>query len=131
MNSYGYDYYVSNDNMLFDETAYLETLKPLNKIENFENDVDTLLNDQSIHNQDILKKELNKKTNICNMIYENFQKCRSALNIKNYEFQQISNQLFLVYILLIFSIIFIFYQRISINNLNQIIYILKFNKKNM
>ena len=137
MNSYGYDYYISNDNSYTDETPYLDTLKPLNQIENFENDVESLLNDPNLQNNEALinnealKKNLDKKTNICNIIYDNFQKCKSALQIKNYEFQQMSNQIFLLYILLIFAVMFIFYQKININNLYQMIYILKYNKKNI
>lgn len=129
MNPYGYDYYVPNDTLYFDNTTYIDTLKPLNKVENFENDVNDLLNDPAFQNTDVVKKQLDKKTQICNIIYENFQKCKSALNIKNYEYKQLSNQIFLLYILLIFSILFIFYQRMSINNLYQMIYILKYNQK--
>jgi uncharacterized protein YdcH (DUF465 family) len=132
MNSYGYDYYVPNDAMYFDETSYIESLKPLNKVENFENEVNDLINDvnQSGANQQTttLTNLLEKKNKLCNMIYDNLQKCHKAFKYKSYELQQTQSQLFLLYILLIFSIIFIFYQRININNLNQLIYILKYNK---
>jgi hypothetical protein len=130
MNSYGYDYYVPNDALYFDDSTYLESLKPLNKIENFENDVEELINEESINDtsNNMLTNIIEKKNKICNMIYDNLQKCHKSLKYKSYELHQIQSQIFLLYILLIFSIIFIFYQRMNINNLNQLIYILKYNK---
>jgi hypothetical protein len=129
MNSYGYDYYVPNDALYFDNTPYLETIKPVNKIENFENDIEELLNEESDKsNNSMLNTIIEKKNKFCNMIYDNLQKCNKTLQYKSYELQQIQSQLFLLYLLLIFSIIFIFYQRMNINNLNQLIYILKYNK---
>ena len=132
MNSYGYDYYVPNDALYFDDTTYLESLKPLNKIENFDNDIEELLNDDSDNkSNNMLNTIIEKKNKMCNMIYENLQKCQQTLKYKSYELNQIQSQIFLVYILLVFSIIFIFYQRMNINNLNQLIYILKYNKSNI
>ena len=49
------------------------------------------------------------------------------LKQKNYENYQLTNQILLLYVLIIFAVLFIFYQRMSINNLNQLIYILKYN----
>lgn len=121
MNAYGYDYYTPNENLYFDETSYLETIKPLDKIENFENEVNNLVEEDN----SLYKAMLNKKNKVCNMIYDNFQKCHNAFKYKQFELQQANSQIFLLYIFLIFSIIFIFYQRMDINNLNQLIYILK------
>jgi len=130
MNAYGYDYYTPNENLYFDETSYLETIKPLDKIENFENEVNDLVNDD---NSSLYQTMLEKKNKVCNMVYDNFQKCHKAFKYKQFELQQAHSQIFLLYVFLIFSIIFIFYQRMDINNLNQLVYILKmkvdFNKK--
>lgn len=52
------------------------------------------------------------------------------LKQKNYENYQLTNQILLLYVLIIFAILFVFYQRMNINNLNQLIYILKYNNLN-
>jgi hypothetical protein len=128
MNAYGYDYYIPNDNLYFDESSYIETIKPLDKIENFENDIDSLLNDNK--DESMLQKLCEKKNAFCNLLQQKYKECMSSLQRKNYELNYYHNHVFLLYILLIFSIIFIFYQRMSINSLNQLIYILKWNINN-
>lgn len=58
MNAYGYDYYTPNENLYFDETSYLETIKPLDKIENFENEVNNLVNDDNSLYKTMLEKKI-------------------------------------------------------------------------
>lgn len=133
MNSYGYDYFTPNDSLYFDETAYYDAIKPVKKAENFSNDIDTLLNDdEEIPSQKYTTLEYlyKKKSDICNIIYDNFKKCQLRLKQKNYENYQLTNQILLLYVLIIFAVLFVFYQRMSINNLNQLIYILKYNNAN-
>jgi hypothetical protein len=126
MNDYGYDYYIPNDSLYFDEQSYIDTIKPLDKIENFENDINKLLDDDN----SLIKKMYEQKNQFCENLKTNYKQCINLLQQKNYELSSNNNNLTLLYILLIFAIIFIFYQRISINSLNQLIYILKWNIKN-
>lgn len=63
MNSYGYDYYTPNENLYFDETAYLDAVKPEKKIENFTNDINSLLNDDE-------ESESQKKYTTLEYLYE-------------------------------------------------------------
>lgn len=127
MNGYGYDYYIPNDALYFDEQSYIDTIKPLDKIENFENDVDKLLNNDD---NSLIKKLCSQKNQFCENLKKKYEQCVNILQQKNYELSTTNNQLTLLYILLIFAIIFIFYQRININSLNQLIYIMKWNVKN-
>lgn len=126
MNAYGYDYYTPNDSLYFDEQSYIDTIKPLDKIENFENDFDKLLDDDN----SLIKKMYEQKNQFCENLKKKYEHCVNLLQQKNYELSSNNNNITLLYILLIFAIIFIFYQRISINSLNQLLYILKWNMKN-
>lgn len=127
MNTYGYDYYTPNDALYFDELAYVDTIKPLDKIENFENDVNELLNNNS---NTMVQNICKQKDEFCKRLKYKYAQCINTLKEKNYELSNINNHVAFLYILLIFSIIFIFYQRMNINSLNQLIYILKWNMKN-
>lgn len=124
MNSYGYDFYINNNDSYYDNSSYIETLKPLDKIESFENDIDELMGLDD-------KKTFQKITDVKNQLYDSFQKkykqCVFAIQKKNYEINHYQNHVFLLYVMLLFAIIFIFYQRLAINGLNQLIYILKWN----
>ncbi len=126
MNSYGYDYYVPNDNLYYDETSYLESIKPLDKIENFENDINDLVNDTTSNN--MIDDIIDKKNKLCQNIYSNLKKCQYTLRQKSYELQQSSSHIFILYVLLIFAIVFVFYQKMKISNLINYIYILKYNR---
>jgi hypothetical protein len=128
MNAYGYDYYTPNDSLYFDESSYIETIKPLDKIENFENDIDRLLNDDK--DESLLQKLCEKKNAFCNLLQQKYKECVSNIQQKNNELLNLNSHMFLMYFLLVFSIIFIFYQRININNLNQMICFMQWNLKN-
>ncbi len=125
MYGYGYDYYTPNDALYFDEQSYIDTIKPLDKIENFENDLDKLLEEDS----SIINKICEQKNQFCEKLKLKYEQCVNLLQQKNNELMTNNNHITLLYILLIFAIIFIFYQRISINSLNQLIYIMKWNMK--
>ena len=58
MNSFGYDYYTPNESLYFDESTYAEQIKPLDKIENFSNEIDSILENDYTKEQDILQKLL-------------------------------------------------------------------------
>jgi hypothetical protein len=132
MNPYGYDYFVPNDALYFDETSYLETIKPLNKVENFQNEIDLMVNDEEENeNGSFLQKALEKKDILCNQLYDNFKRCTNMIKYKNHQMQQMHQQLFIFYVLFIFAILFIFYQRININSLNTLIYLLKRDNKTL
>lgn len=136
MNSYGYDIYVPNEEIYLDDTSYLETISPLNKIDNFENKVNELLNEEKEGSSDktsTLEKIINKKNILCQQLYENVVNCKNVVNYKSHKLEQSQNQIFFLYILLFFSTILIFYQKLNINNLNNFIMLLttKRNKENV
>jgi len=58
-------------------------------------------------------------------------KYKKIINFKYDENYYLKNQLYIFYILLFVSILVIASQKISCNNLRQIIYILKLNNKNI
>lgn len=122
---YGYDFYVPNNDQYINNMNYIETMKPLDTIENFENDVNNLLQDND--EKSILQKIYTKKENLCNTLQNKFNMCMQQLKHKHMELNYYHNHVFFLYIILLFSILFIFYQRININNLHQLIYILKLN----
>ena len=128
MNSYGYDFYINNDETYYDNTPYIDTLKPLDKIESFENDIDELL---GIDDKNVVQKIANVKNQLCDTFQKKYKQCVYAMQKKNYELNYCQNHIFLLYVMLLFAIIFIFYQRIAINGLNQLIYILKWNINGM
>ncbi len=124
--NYGYDFYQPNDSLYFDEYSYLDSIRPLNKIENFENDPDLekLLNDDT----SALEKICKKKDEFCQMLKRKYNECAFLLNKKNSELASANGQIVFLYILLIVAIFFILSQRSNINNLQQMIYFLKWDK---
>ena len=129
MNSFGYDYYTQNESLYFDESTYAEQIKPLDKIENFSNEIDSILENDYTKEQDILQKLCNQKDQYCNFLNKKYKDCMLHIQQKNFELNYSNNHTLLLYVLLIFAIVFIFYQRLNINSLNQLIYIMKWNMK--
>lgn len=127
MNSYGYDYYIPNDSLEFDDSYYLETVKPYNKIENFDNDIEYLLSNEDEKNISVYKSLLEKKNDLCNVIYNRYNKCKQLVQKQFEENKMLNNQIYMFYIFLFIAIMVIIFQRININNLQQIIYLLKYN----
>lgn len=130
MNSFGYDYFIPNESLYFDESLYNEHIKPLDKIENFSNDIDIILDNDLNKEKDYLQRLCDQKDKYCSFLNKKYKECLSHIQQKNNELNYYNNHILFLYILLIFAIIFIFYQRININSLNQLIYIIKWNIKN-
>lgn len=134
--SYGYDtFQFTNDT--FDELFYLESIKPLTKIENFDNIIDNVIqNNKNIEGSiDNTESNLFLKNKYIDSLNENknlsmaCDKYKKIINYKYDENHYLKNQLYIFYILIFISILVIVSQKISSNNLKQIIYILKLNSK--
>lgn len=125
MNSYGYDYYVPNDSMDINDSFYLETIKPYNKIENFDNDIDDMIN---TNNDSQYNSIIEKKDKVCNQLYNSYNKCKYIINRQFNEIKSLNNQLYFFYIFLFVSIVVILFQRGNINNLQHMIYMLHYNQ---
>lgn len=75
MNSFGYDYYTPNEHLYFDELSYTEQIKPLDKIENFSNDIDSLFDTDTNKEKDILQKICDQKDQYCNILKQKYKEC--------------------------------------------------------
>lgn len=129
MNSFGYDYYTPNDHLYFDESSYTDQIKPLDKIENFSNDIDSLFDTDTNKERDILQQICDQKDQYCNILKQKYKECLMHIQKKNNELNYYNSHTFLLYIILIFAIVFVFYQRSQISNLNQLLYILNWHIK--
>jgi hypothetical protein len=127
---YGYDSVnFDNDYLSFDENYYLEMSKP-KKIESFDNVVNELIQEEdncTINEQ--LKTKYMEGININRYLYSANQNLKHLLKKKDEEISYITNQLYLLYILLFISIILIIMQKVSFGNLQQLYEILKLNMK--
>jgi hypothetical protein len=127
---YGYDSVnFDNDYLSFDENYYLEMSKP-KKIESFDNVVNELIQEEdncTINAQ--LKTKYMEGININRYLYSANQNLKHLLKKKDEEISYITNQLYLLYILLFISIILIIMQKVSFGNLQQLYEILKLNMK--
>jgi len=143
MNDYGYDYYTSNDSIGFDESYYTEMTKPLFKKESFDNMIDSII-DFNIHDVQLNAKKSeteknnmnsenddlkNRLLNTSNHFTQTCGKYKHLLKQKYHETMQLNNQLTMFYLLLFISILLIIYQKMSINNLKQLVYIMRINTK--
>lgn len=127
---YGYDSISFDDNYSsFDENYYLEMSKPP-KVENFDNVVNELIQteDNCTINNNLKQKYIEEK-NINRYLYSSNQQLKYMVNKKDEEIQYITNQLYLLYVLLFISIILIIMQKVSFGNLQQLFEILKLNVK--
>ena len=131
---YGYDSFKFEDDS-FDESFYLESVKPLTNIENFDNVVDDLMQNkeftESTESNMFLKKKYIETLNSTKYLSSTCDKYKKIINFKYDENYYLKNQLYIFYILLFVSILVIASQKISCNNLKQIIYILKLNSKSI
>ena len=128
---YGYDSVSFNDTQFgsFDENYYLEMSKPP-KVENFDNVINDLITteDNCKINGD-LKKQYIEGININRYLYSSNQHLKYIIKKKEDTILYMNNQLYLLYILLFISIIFIIIQKFSFSNLKQLFEIVKLNKK--
>jgi hypothetical protein len=131
---YGYDSFKFVDDS-FDESFYLESVRPLTNIENFDNVVDDLIQNkeftESTESNMFLKNKYIETLNSTKYLSATCDKYKKIINLKYDENYYLKNQLYIFYILLFVSILVIASQKISCNNLKQIIYILKLNSKNI
>jgi hypothetical protein len=131
---YGYDSFKFDDDS-FDESFYLESVKPLTSVENFDNVVDDLIQNkdftESTESNMFLKNKYIETLNSTKYLSATCDKYKKIINFKYDENYYLKNQLYIFYILLFVSILVIASQKISCNNLRQIIYILKLNNKNI
>lgn len=128
-NDYGYDYYQPLELQEYDESFYTEMMGPLKSKENFDNEIDDIL--EEIEPNDYNNKKYNlqhyllKRNEIYNKVSNQCNHYKLLLKHKYKELYEKNNQLFMFYILLFISIIIIIYQKISIQNMSNLIYILK------
>jgi hypothetical protein len=131
---YGYDSFKFVDDS-FDESFYLESVRPLTNIENFDNVVDDLIQNkeftESTESNMFLKNKYIETLNSTKYLSATCDKYKKIINLKYDENCYLKNQLYIFYILLFVSILVIASQKISCNNLKQIIYILKLNSKSI
>ena len=137
---YGYDSFSFDDNT-FDESYYLETLKPIAKVENFDNVIDGIMNNvneanaksNNENNIDInnIKGKYINNLNTTKYLSSTCNKYKKIIKDKFDENYYLKNQINIFYFLLFISILVIISQKISCNNLHQIIYILKLNSKSI
>lgn len=129
---YGYDSFNFEDNS-FDESFYLESIKPLTNVENFDNLVDDLIQNNtctdSTESNIFLKNKYIDTLNSTKYLSATCDKYKKIISLKYDENYYLKNQLFIFYILIFISIMVIISQKISCNNLKQLIYILKINNK--
>jgi hypothetical protein len=129
---YGYDSFKFEDDS-FDESFYLESVKPLTNVENFDNLVDDLIQNnsssESTESNIFLKNKYIDTLNSTKYLSATCDKYKKIISFKYDENYYLKNQLFIFYILIFISIMVIVSQKISCNNLKQLIYILKINNK--
>lgn len=132
--SYGYDSFHFEDNS-FDESFYLESVKPLANIENFDNVIDNLVQNKeytsNTESNMFLKNKYIDTLNTTKHLSSSCDKYKKIIKYKYDENYYLNNQLYIFYVLLFISILVIIFQKISCNNLKQIIYILKLNSKSL
>ncbi len=132
--SYGYDSFRFEDDS-FDESFYLESIKPLTNVENFDNMIDALVQDKSYtentESNIFLKNKYIETLNSTKYLSSSCDKYKKIIKYKYDENYYLKNQLYIFYVLLFISILVIMSQKITCNNLKQIIYILKLNSKSL
>jgi len=119
---YGYDEYSLDDNS-YDESYYIETTKPLLLKEGFDNNVETLLEQDESNEQLKYKFVQCAKTNKY-IAYENNKLKKIVRNGYN-EFMELQNHTYIIYLLLFIAILTLVYQRVTIGELIQCVRILK------
>lgn len=130
---YGYDYFTIPEALNYDESFYTETIKPLKKKENFDNEINNILFDddelenpkRNYMNKLYLNKIFNDKQNLLENISNKCEYYKKLAYHKYRETVELKNQIFVFYILLFISIIIIIYQKMSLNNMKNILYILE------
>lgn len=132
--AYGYDAFNFEDDF-FDESFYLESMKPLTNVENFDNVINDLVHDNTqttnTESNIFLKNKYIDSLNEGRYLSLSCNKYKKIIDHKYEENYYLKNQLHIFYILLFISILVIISQKINCNNLKQLIYILKLNSKSL
>jgi hypothetical protein len=125
---FGYDYYLTPE---YDESYYIETIKPMQNKEKFNNLVDNIINNDE-EDITVLQNKCNQKESMCNTLVHHCNKYKQIIYGKSMELKNVNMQLFLFYILLFVAVFIILYQRVNVANMKQLIYILEMQlvKKN-
>ncbi len=114
MNSnYGYDAFVLDDNYYNDS---------------FYNDMVNSIQIKNNDSQFVQKKEegfVDRVNCKCNYLIQKVNKCQRIIYEKTSEIMEMKSQLYIFYILLIVAVVIIINQRMTINTLNQFLYIMK------
>lgn len=137
---YGYDYFQPPPPIEFDETFYKEMVYPIKRKEAFNNDLENILdeidddlnntqNQSNYYNKMYFNKMLNQKNTLCNNLSSQCSYYKQLLNHKYQELYKKNNQIFIFYILLFIAILVIIYQRMSIENMSNLLYMLRMSSK--
>lgn len=137
---YGYDYFQPPPPIEFDETFYKEMVYPIKRKEAFNNDLENILdeidddlnntqNQSNYYNKMYFNKMLNQKNTLCNNLSSQCSYYKQLLNHKYQELYKKNNQIFIFYILLFIAILVIIYQRMSIENMSNLLYMLRISSK--
>ena len=139
---YCYDYFQLPPPIEFDDSFYKEMVYPIKKKEVFNNELEDILeeidddlNKSSSQTNNYNKQYYNQILNKKNSMYNNLSnQCIYYKQLLNHKYQEIykkNNEIFIFYILLFIAIIVIIYQRMSIENMSNLLYILKISVKDM
>jgi hypothetical protein len=135
---YGYDYFQPPPPIEFDESFYKEMVYPIKRKEAFNNDLENILeeidedlNNNSSNQLNYYNKLLNQKNSMYNNISNQCLYYKQLINHKYRELYKKNNQIFIFYILLFIAIIVIIYQRMSIENMSNLLYMLRMSNKDI
>jgi hypothetical protein len=138
---YGYDYFQPPPPVEFDETFYKEMVYPIKRKEAFNNDLENILDEidddlnntqqsqSNYYNKMYFNKMLNEKNTLCNNLSSQCSYYKQLIHHKYQELYKKNNQIFIFYILLFIAILVIIYQRMSIENMSNLLYMLRMSSK--
>lgn len=143
LNEFGYDYFQYADSLNYDDEFYTEMMKPVNRKENFNNEINDILDEincnemNNSNNNDSMQRYMYKQRSTMNQLNNNCEYYKFLLRKKYKEVIEKNNQIFIFYILLFISIIIIIYQKISLmniasglENINRLLYLMSNSQKN-
>ena len=113
----------------FDENYYLEMSRPPMKTESFDNTIDSLMALEDGEKQQVLQKRYSESMQMNNYLTSKNNHLKHVISKKNDDLSSMTNQLYLLYILLFVSIILIISQKISYTNLQQLYEIIRHNRR--
>lgn len=123
---YGYDQF-SVDDITYDD-YYSDNALNTNSKESFSNNVNQLLYNEDY--EDNMKYKLFNSINTNKKLNNVCGRYKEILHYKSKELQDLQSHTYMLYILIIIAVLVIVNQKMSINSLYQLIYILKLNTTN-